>query len=118
MGHTDDAENIMCVIRGYKDFYIVSPFESKFVYSGQKEEYPGNYSPVNFDNPDLTQWPEFSKAHTFKVRIESGDCLYIPSNWWHQVNSSPDRTIAISHWWRSHHPFVNILSAYFNHANK
>jgi hypothetical protein len=48
LGHTDDAENIMCVLRGYKDFYIISPFESKFVYSGQKEGYPGNYSPVDF----------------------------------------------------------------------
>ena len=26
--HQDDAENIMCVIKGYKDFYLVSPFES------------------------------------------------------------------------------------------
>ena len=34
LGHTDDAENIMCVIRGWKDFYIVSPYESKFVYPG------------------------------------------------------------------------------------
>lgn len=59
LGHTDDAENIMCVLRGWKDFYIVSPFESLFVYPGQKEDYPSNYSPVNFDNPDFDKWPQF-----------------------------------------------------------
>ena len=53
LGHTDDAENIMCVITGYKDFYLVSPFHSKFLYPGQKEAYPYNYSPVDIASPDL-----------------------------------------------------------------
>ena len=32
--HTDSDENIMCVIKGYKNFTIVSPLQSKFVYAG------------------------------------------------------------------------------------
>lgn len=32
--HQDDAENIMCVLTGYKDFYMVSPFESDLVNAG------------------------------------------------------------------------------------
>ena len=47
----------MCVIKGYKDFYIVNPFESKFVYPGQKEGYPTNYSPVDFQFPNLQKYP-------------------------------------------------------------
>ena len=38
--HQDDAENIMCVIKGSKTFYIASPFESNLVYAGLKKDYP------------------------------------------------------------------------------
>eukprot|EP00355_Strombidium_rassoulzadegani_P000133 CAMPEP_0168608272 /NCGR_PEP_ID=MMETSP0449_2-20121227/534_1 /TAXON_ID=1082188 /ORGANISM="Strombidium rassoulzadegani, Strain ras09" /LENGTH=201 /DNA_ID=CAMNT_0008648237 /DNA_START=315 /DNA_END=916 /DNA_ORIENTATION=+ len=90
--HQDDAENIMCVVRGFKTFYIVSPFQSHFVYSGQKENYPNNYSPVDFLEPDLEKFPLFKQARVFEVKIEAGDCLFLPTFWWHQVNSSPERT--------------------------
>jgi hypothetical protein len=51
--HTDDAENFMCVVTGWKQFTIVSPFQTHLVYAGRSsnkdEPVPENYSPVNFD---------------------------------------------------------------------
>ena len=52
--HQDDAENIMCVLSGYKDFYLASPFESSLVNAGQKNGYPMNYSPCNFLTKNTT----------------------------------------------------------------
>jgi len=69
--HTDGDENIMCVFKGYKNFTIISPFHSKFVYPGQTRPkdtaageiedvvMPHNYSPVNFDSPDYERYPLF-----------------------------------------------------------
>lgn len=34
LGHQDAAENFMCVIRGWKEFYLATPFESNFLYAG------------------------------------------------------------------------------------
>ena len=73
----------MCVFKGYKNFTIVSQFESKFVYPGGAEAIPNNYSPVNFDYPDLKRFPEFSKANVLRVTVDEGDCLFLPALWWH-----------------------------------
>ena len=93
--HTDGDENIMCVFKGYKNFTIVSPFHSKFVYPGGtrprekgKSEgedlvMPHNYSPVNFDKPDYETYPLFKNAKTYKIHLTAGDCLYLPGIWWH-----------------------------------
>ena len=46
----------MCVVKGWKQFTIVSPFESHLVYAGHyydstdENTFPPNYSPVNFDD--------------------------------------------------------------------
>ena len=59
LAHTDWFENFMCVVRGQKQFTIVSPFQSNLVYAGQTSHtddgFPSNYSPVNFDDYDENQ---------------------------------------------------------------
>ena len=57
---------------------------------------PPNYSPVDLDNPDLTKYPNFAKVKVYPVKLNEGDCLYIPSYWWHKVTSSPDECVAVS----------------------
>jgi ribosomal protein L16 Arg81 hydroxylase len=48
-----------------------------------------NYSPVDFFEPDLTKYPDFSHVKgKMHVKVEAGDILYIPSFWWHGVKSS------------------------------
>jgi lysine-specific demethylase 8 len=100
LSHTDDKENFMCVIKGWKQFTIVSPFESHKVYMGQSmdsDQVPANYSPVNFDEIDYELFPDMHDVTVHKVMIEEGDCLFLPAWWWHRVTSSPDETIAVSH---------------------
>ncbi|XP_068624929.1 bifunctional peptidase and (3S)-lysyl hydroxylase Jmjd7 [Battus philenor] len=49
-------------------------------------------------NPDLSKYPEFSKAHQYRVRLNKGDCLYLPSLWFHHVTQSHG-CIAVNYWY-------------------
>jgi|LauGreDrversion4_2_1035121.scaffolds.fasta_scaffold220881_1 hypothetical protein len=97
----------MCVLSGWKDFTIVSPFHSDFVYMGHGD-LPANYSPVNFDDPS-DEFPKFSDATVLKVRIQDGDCLFLPANWWHRVTSAPVETIAVSFWYEPHDRVISLI---------
>lgn len=72
----------MCVFEGYKNFTIVPPHDRLFVYAGYNG-LPNNYSPIEFVNPDLNKWPLFKHARVRTVHIAPGDCLYLPSFYWH-----------------------------------
>jgi len=68
-----------------------------------KKGFPANYSPVNFEDPQ-PEFPNFKKAITHFVKLQAGDCLFLPAYWWHRVRSSPEETIAVSHWYKPHSP--------------
>ena len=73
---------------------------------------PMNYSPVNFDEPDFEKYPDFGKAQVHQVVIEAGNCLYLPANWWHRVTSSPEETVAVSHWFKAHSLVTDLVHAF------
>uniref|UniRef100_A0A7S3LS38 JmjC domain-containing protein n=1 Tax=Aplanochytrium stocchinoi TaxID=215587 RepID=A0A7S3LS38_9STRA len=54
------------------------------------------FSPVDIDNPDFKKHPNFLKATKMTCDIGKGDTLFIPSNWWHRVTSTPDKDSGIS----------------------
>ncbi|XP_072948049.1 uncharacterized protein JMJD7 [Epargyreus clarus] len=49
-------------------------------------------------NPNLSEYPEFEKAHRYKIRLNKGDCLYLPSLWFHHVTQSHG-CIAVNYWY-------------------
>lgn len=61
-------------------------------------------SPVDITAPNLTRYPRFSdiQATAVTCTIEEGDVLFLPSFWWHEVNSSPSRgrNIAVNYWFK------------------
>lgn len=48
--------------------------------------------------PNLDQYPNFSKAHLYNVRVNKGDCLYLPALWFHHVQQS-HAAIAVNYWY-------------------
>lgn len=44
------------------------------------------------------QYPNFTKAHIYNVRVEKGDMLYLPSLWFHHVRQS-HKCIAVNYWY-------------------
>ena len=106
--HTDSMENMMCVYAGYKNFTIVAPYDRKWIYAGH-HGLPSNYSPVEFVAPDYERFPLFEHARVKTVHIDKGDCLFLPSYYWHQVGSSPGVSIGVATFFKTYHNSVDIL---------
>ena len=55
--------------------------------------YPGGLSgeeaaymtPVDLFDPDYSLYPEAKEAHIIKIKLEKGDCAYVPSLWYVSV---------------------------------
>ncbi|XP_038218359.1 uncharacterized protein LOC119836957 [Zerene cesonia] len=117
--HKDPYENIYCVIDGYKEFILIPPTDLPYV---PYKKYPQAVFKRNNDweivpiadcsdgsitlpwicvdplNPDLAKYPQFERAHRYKIRLNKGDCLYLPSLWFHHVTQSHG-CIAVNYWY-------------------
>lgn len=47
--------------------------------------------------PDFAKYPNYQQANIYKVRINAGDMLYLPSLWYHHVQQS-HKCIAVNYW--------------------
>ncbi|KAI8894386.1 JmjC domain-containing protein 7 [Globomyces pollinis-pini] len=114
--HKDPYENIYCVVSGTKEFTLLPPTDTPFLY---RQHYPiSQYNAqleivstdqgtvpwvsVDPDNPDLVKFPLFQHASPIIATVEKGDILYLPSLWYHKVKQYPDangRTIAVNFWY-------------------
>lgn len=118
--HKDPYENIYCVISGFKDFILIPPVDvhlvpretyQSAVYETDKNGimqikplFDDNNKPITLNwvsidplAPDLRKYPNYSKANVFRVRINAGDMLYLPSMWYHHVEQS-HKCIAVNYW--------------------
>lgn len=59
-------------------------------------------SPVDVKKPDFQRFPNFAKTKPINCTITRGDILFMPSFWWHEVNSLPNvtekRNLAVNFW--------------------
>ena len=65
------------VITGAKRWVFYSDNETENVYNGDVDAF----------NPDLTTYPNFSKAKGYTCIQKPGDMIFTPSLWWHQVKN-------------------------------
>lgn len=49
-------------------------------------------------NPDCCKYPLYNNVRPLKLRVESGDVLYLPSLWFHHVSQSQG-CIAVNYWY-------------------
>jgi hypothetical protein len=102
--HYDVLDNIACVCAGRRRFTLFPPEQIANLYVGPIDFTPAGQpiSLVDLDEPDLDQYPRFASAleHAQSALLEPGDAIYIPSMWWHHVQSLDGLNILINHWWR------------------
>jgi hypothetical protein len=102
--HYDVLDNIACVCAGRRRFTLFPPEQVANLYVGPIDFTPAGQpiSLVDLDEPDLDRYPRFASAleHAQSALLEPGDAIYIPSMWWHHVQSLDGLNILINHWWR------------------
>eukprot|EP00794_Sanderia_malayensis_P000548 gene548-1205_t len=104
--HQDSFENINCLFRGSKRLIMIE--YPKYVKDVVIDR-PNGYSAVDVDKVDYTKYPGLSKVDFVEANMEQGDCLYIPYQWFHQVNSFPNENqtnTAVNVWWIYNTSFV------------
>lgn len=101
--HFDALDNIACCVAGKRRFTLFPPNQISNLYPGPLEPTPGGQviSLVDFKNPDFKKFPRFQDALlTAQVAdLEPGDALFIPSMWWHHVESLEPYNILVNYWW-------------------
>eukprot|EP00929_Paragymnodinium_shiwhaense_P044291 TRINITY_DN22728_c0_g1_i1.p1 TRINITY_DN22728_c0_g1~~TRINITY_DN22728_c0_g1_i1.p1 ORF type:complete len:396 (+),score=47.34 TRINITY_DN22728_c0_g1_i1:95-1282(+) len=118
--HQDDTEGMNCQIAGRKRFAMVHPrWRSKaeakanqpgradkfgFIDTRLDSEAPGYgayFGRVDVDAVDLDRYPGWAGVEWYLAELNSGDCLYIPHGWYHQVSADRGRTLNVQVWyWR------------------
>lgn len=93
--HYDWYENLLCQVSGTKEMFLADP-------SSTADFYPPfgtvmrNFSPVSTEHPNYEKYPRFRNVPLYHTIIRSGDMIYIPARWWHDVISR-ERNIAVSY---------------------
>jgi hypothetical protein len=103
--HFDESENIACVVAGRRRFTLFAPEQVGNLYIGPLDyaPTPTPISMVDFDAPDLERFPRFAHAceAALVAELGPGDAIYIPSLWWHHVQSSAPLSILVNYWWKT-----------------
>ncbi|MEJ2415849.1 MAG: cupin-like domain-containing protein [Exilibacterium sp.] len=118
--HYDTSDNLACCVVGKRRFTLFPPDQIANLYPGPLSPTPGGQvlSMVDFANPDLTKYPKFAEAikHGQIAELEAGDALYLPSMWWHQVESQSPFNILINYWWSNSAKYMGSAMNVLYHA--
>ncbi|QTN20787.1 cupin-like domain-containing protein [Brevundimonas sp. AJA228-03] len=108
--HWDLPQNLACVVAGRRRFTLfptdqianlyIGPVD--FTLSGQPT------SLVDFHKPDFDRFPRFAEAlqHAEIADLAPGDVLYMPSLWFHHVESLDPFGAMVNFWWRDAPPHM------------
>ena len=82
--HFDEYDNVAMLVQGSKVFYIT---EHKNIV-----ERPGGDN----EQPDVSPYDGIDR-NWFRAELSAGDVLYLPSGWWHYVESK-SHTVMTNYW--------------------
>lgn len=118
--HFDVPDNIACVAVGHRRFTLFPPDELPNLYVGPLDFTPAGQaiSLVDFENPDFDRYPRFRAAlkSALVAEMGPGDAIFIPSMWWHHVESLDSLNVLINYWWRRSPAYAGMPMIALNHA--
>jgi hypothetical protein len=118
--HFDFPDNIACVVAGRRRFTLFPPEQVGNLYIGPVDRTPSGQaiSVVDFSNPDLERYPRFADAMAAArvAEMGPGDALFVPSMWWHHVESFEPFNLMVNYWWCSTPPSMGAPTTALMHA--
>jgi cupin-like protein len=102
--HFDESNNVACVVAGRRRFTLFPPEQVANLYVGPLDYAPTGaaMSLVQFGKPDFERFPRFREALSAACIAElgPGDALFIPTLWWHHVESLDQKlNVLVNYWW-------------------
>jgi hypothetical protein len=108
--HYDLPDNVACVAAGHRRFTLFPPDQLANLYPGPIDFTPAGQqiSLVDFHKPDLDRFPKFPEAmkQALVADMEPGDAIFVPSMWWHHVESLDRLNVLVNYWWRKSPAFM------------
>ena len=108
--HYDVPDNLAFVCAGQRRFTLFPPDQLANLYIGPLDLTPAGQpiSLVDIKNPDFKEHPRYKEAvkQAQVAELEAGDGIFIPSMWWHHVESFSDLNILINYWWKQSEEFL------------
>ena len=103
--HFDESQNVACVVAGKRRFTLFPPEQVGNLYVGPLDFAPTGaaMSLVRIAAPDLGRFPRFKEAQAAAIVAElgPGDAIFIPTLWWHHVESLDSRlNVLVNYWWQ------------------
>lgn len=109
--HFDLPDNLACVVAGRRRFTLFPPKQVANLYIGPLDLTPAGQpiSLVDTARPDLRRHPRYAEAlrHARVFELAPGDALFVPSQWWHGVESLAPVNALVNFWWRQSPPFMD-----------
>ena len=102
--HFDESSNVACVIAGQRRFTLFPPEQVANLYIGPLDFAPTGaaMSMVQLAEPDFARFPKFKDAlaAAWSAQLGPGDAIFIPTLWWHHVESlDPKLNALVNYWW-------------------
>ncbi|HZV67757.1 MAG TPA: cupin-like domain-containing protein [Telluria sp.] len=103
--HFDQSSNLAVVAAGRRRFTLFPPEQVGNLYIGPLDyaPTPTPISMVSFKEPDFARFPKFHAALAAAqvAELGPGDAIYIPTLWWHHVESLDPLNVLVNYWWGS-----------------
>ena len=111
--HADSHHNQHCVLKGTKRFMIIPssvPVDTEaygWLYTQREDGTPvegfedsyGDYAAnIDVSNVDLNRYPAWKTIPWYLAELHAGDCLYMPIEWYHYVESEAEPTVTWHIW--------------------
>ncbi|WP_294318262.1 cupin-like domain-containing protein [uncultured Sphingomonas sp.] len=118
--HYDLSNNLAVCLVGRRRFTLFPPDQVANLYPGPLEPTPGGQvvSMVDLRAPDLERYPRFAEAlaNAQVAELESGDVLFYPALWWHNVEALGRFNVMVNYWWNDAPAFADSPMTTLLHA--
>lgn len=103
--HFDESSNVACVVAGRRRFTLFPPEQVANLYIGPLDFAPTGaaMSMVHLAEPDFERFSKFRDAiaAACSAQLAPGDAIFIPTLWWHHVESlDPKLNVLVNYWWK------------------
>jgi hypothetical protein len=85
--HFDGSRNFIALLSGERRYILSHPNQCSKLALYPMEHPSARHSAIDWSDPDLAEFPEFSEAQVNEVVLQAGDVMYLPTNWFHYIIS-------------------------------